>query len=51
MTEIALDGTDLVVRGATSIDRYQHGVVAGKGLAGRHLAIDLHIIARPTSVA
>ena len=51
VTEIAFDGTDLALHGATSIDRYAHGVVAGKGMAGRHLAIELHVVARPSSVA
>ena len=51
VTEIAFDGNDLALHGATSIDRYAHGVVAGKGMAGRHLAIELHVVARPSSVA
>ena len=39
------DGRELSVRATAAVDRYAHGVTAGKGLAGRRLTLDISAVA------
>lgn len=48
--ELAVDRLEvrdgvLVMHGTATIDRYAHGVTAGKGLAGRHLKVTIEAVA------
>jgi polyisoprenoid-binding protein YceI len=44
ITEARADGDGLLIKAAVRVDRYAHGLTKKKGLAGRHL--DLNITAR-----
>jgi polyisoprenoid-binding protein YceI len=46
ITEARTDAEGLLVKAATRIDRYSHGLTKKKGLAGRYL--DLNVTARAT---
>jgi polyisoprenoid-binding protein YceI len=46
ITEAAASDDVLQIRAATRVDRYAHGLTKAKGLAGRHL--DMEITARAT---
>ena len=46
ITEAAATGDVLQIRATTRVDRYAHGLTRAKGLAGRHL--DMEITARAT---
>ena len=40
------DLTELTIHARASVDRYAHGVTAGKGLAGRYVRVDISAVAR-----
>ena len=41
VTSIATDGDALVFRASGTVDRYAHGITAMRGMAARHLAIQI----------
>jgi polyisoprenoid-binding protein YceI len=47
VTVVAVEetGTELSVRATATVDRYAHGITAGKGLAGRTLELDMTAVA------
>ncbi|HZZ95372.1 MAG TPA: YceI family protein [Jatrophihabitantaceae bacterium] len=49
VTVVAVEetGAELSVRASATVDRYAHGITAGKGLAGRWLKLDVIAVAVP----
>ena len=44
--EVTTEGDEVVLRARTVVDRYAHGVTAGKGMVGRRIALELMVVAR-----
>jgi hypothetical protein len=41
VTDVATEGTSLVLRASGAVDRYTHGVTAVRGMAARHLSVEI----------
>lgn len=49
ITEASVDGQTVTVQAVGKVDRYAHGITAGKGMIARHLTINLNAVARAAS--
>jgi polyisoprenoid-binding protein YceI len=41
VTDVTTEGSSLVLRASGAVDRYAHGVTAMRGMAARHLAVEI----------
>jgi polyisoprenoid-binding protein YceI len=41
VTDVTTEGTSLVLRASGTVDRYAHGVTAMRGMAARHLSVEI----------
>ena len=47
ITQSRISGSGVSIRATARVDRYAHGITKGKGMAARHLDIELRAEFRP----